>query len=155
MNEDLNSIKSYNIKINDNNNYYIEIIMNKLKNINNYLINNKVYEKPINNDINIIKENNNLLSLSEELETPKSNSNILENSKNNEENYDNKHKKIIELLDINEKLIKERYEDFNNLNKENVSDKNISEKLDTNLIDNNLNNNIINFSNSVSFRNNK
>ena len=67
MNEDLNSIKSYNIKINDNNNYYIEIIMNKLKNINNYLINNKVYEKPINNDINIIKENNNLLSLSEEL----------------------------------------------------------------------------------------
>ena len=156
MNEDLNSIKSNNIKINDNNNnYYIEIIMNKLKNINNYLINNKVYEKPINNDINIIKENNNLLSLSEELETPKSNSNILENSKNNEENYDNKHKKIIELLDINEKLIKERYEDFNNLNKENVSDKNISEKLDTNLIDNNLNNNIINFSNSVSFRNNK
>ncbi len=79
----------------------------------------------------------------------------MENSKNNEENYDNKHKKIIELLDINEKLIKERYEDFNNLNKENVSDKNISEKLDTNLIDNNLNNNIINFSNSVSFRNNK
>ena len=67
MNEDLNSIKSNNIKINDNNNYYIEIIMNKLKNINNYLINNKVYEKPINNDINIIKENNNLLSLSEEL----------------------------------------------------------------------------------------
>ena len=54
----------------------------------------------------------------------------MENSKNNEENYDNKHKKIIELLDINEKLIKERYEDFNNLNKENVSDKNISEKLD-------------------------
>ena len=103
----------------------------------------------------ILKENNNLLSLSEELETPKSNSNILENSKNNEENYDNKHKKIIELLDINEKLIKERYEDFNNINKENVSDKNISEKLDTNLIDNNLNNNIINFSNSVSFRNNK
>ena len=152
MNEDLNSIKSNNIKINDNNNYYIEIIMNKLKNINNYLINNKVYEKPINNDINIMKENNNLLSLSEELETPKSNSNILENSKNNEENYD---KKIIELLDINEKLIKERYEDFNSLNKENVSDKNISEKLDTNLIDNNLNNNIINFSNSVSFRNNK
>ena len=152
MNEDLKSIKSYNIKINDNNNYYIEIIMNQLKNINNYLINNKVYEKPINNDINIIKENNNLLSLSEELETPKSNSNILENSKNNEENYD---KKIIELLDINEKLIKERYEDFNNINKENVSDKNISEKLDTNLIDNNLNNNIINFSNSVSFRNNK
>ena len=99
-----------------------------------------------------MKENNNLLSLSEELETPKSNSNILENSKNNEENYD---KKIIELLDINEKLIKERYEDFNNINKENVSDKNISEKLDTNLIDNNLNNNIINFSNSVSFRNNK
>ena len=44
MNEDLNSIKSNNIKINDNNNYYIEIIMNKLKNINNYLINNKVYE---------------------------------------------------------------------------------------------------------------
>ena len=155
MNEDLNSIKSNNIKINGNNIYYIEIIMNKLKNINNYLINNKVYEKPINNDINIIKENNNLLSLSEELETPKSNSNILENSKNNEENYDNKHKKIIELLDINEKLIKERYEDFNNINKENVSDKNISEKLDTNLIDNNLNNNIINFSNSVSFRNNK
>ena len=155
MNEDLNSIKSNNIKINDNNNYYIEIIMNKLKNINNYLINNKVYEKPINNDINIIKENNNLLSLSEELETPKSNSNILENSKNNEENYDNNYKKIIELLDINEKLIKERYEDFNNLNKENVSNKNISEKLNTNLIDNNLNNNIINFSNSISFRNNK
>ena len=101
MNEDLNSIKSNNIKINDNNNYYIEIIMNKLKNINNYLINNKVYEKPINNDINIIKENNNLLSLSEELETPKSNSNILENSKNNEENYDNNYKKIIESLDIN------------------------------------------------------
>ena len=64
-------------------------------------------------------------------------------------------KKIIELSNINEKLIKERYEDFNNLNKENVSDKNISEKLDTNLIDNKFNNNIINFSNSVSFRNNK
>ena len=37
----------------------------------------------------ILKENNNLLSLSEELETQKSNSNIFENSKNNEENYDN------------------------------------------------------------------
>ena len=49
----------------------------------------------------ILKENNNLLSLSEELETPKSNSNILENSKNNEENYDNNYKKIIESLDIN------------------------------------------------------
>ena len=143
-----------NIKQNYNNNY-IEIILNKLKNINEYLYNNKLNEKSKNDGINIIAENKNLLSLSEELETPKSEKKIFENSKNLEENCDINFKNIIELLDINDKLIRERYEYFSMIDKEYISDKNIIEKIDTNLIDNNINNNIVTYSNNISFRNDK
>ena len=124
-----------------NTNHYIKIIISKLNNINEYLINNKMKNTNNENDINIVKENNNLLSLSDGSETPKSNE-----SKNNNENKlpveileddnDITFKKIIELIDNNEKLIKERYDDFY---------KNIGEKIDVNLIDN---------SNGMSFRNN-
>ena len=155
IDNDYNSLNTNNnIKQNYNNNY-IEIILNKLKNINEYLNNNKLNEKSKNDGINIIAENKNLLSLSDELETPKSEKKNFENSKNLEENCDINFKNIIELLDINDKLIRERYEYFSLIDKEYISDKNISEKIDTNLIDNNINNNIVTYSNNISFRNDK
>ena len=149
-----NSITSnYISTINNKNNYYVEAIITKLKNLNEYLIDNinlniknKKNEKHC--DINIIAENNNLLSLSDEFETPKSNKNNFEEK----EYYNNKYKNILDLIDINEKLIKQKSEDYNIFKREYLSDKNIGEKIDTNLIDNNIN---IFFSNNVSFRNSK
>ena len=147
-NDSNNSIINSKNNNNNNNSYYIETIICKLKNLNEYLTNNINFNIKKNSDFNIITENNNLLSLSDEFETPKSNENINKDKENN----NNKYKNILDLIDINEKLIKEKFEVYNIFKSEYLSDKNIGEKVDTNLIDNNIN---INYSNNISFRNNK
>ena len=71
------------------------------------------------------------------------------------ETNDQDYTRIIELLDINEKLIKEKFEEYNIFNKEQLLDKNLGEKINTNLIDNNTNNEDLYYSNEISFRNNQ
>ena len=156
--------------LNDNNNNYVKAIIIKVNNINKCLTDNenenKINQNNKNNNnndiINIVTENKNLLSLSDELESPKSHhsNNNLENNINidipqsnlEEEDYNNIFKKIIDILDNIEKLIKEKKEEFNKINNEYLLYKNITQKLDTNLIDNIDNN--MNYSSGISFRNN-
>ena len=165
-NSNSNSLNNNNIKQTDNN-YYIKEIITKIININNSLNNignsdfnenknkNDNNKDNDNNIINIVTENKNLLSLSDEFETPKSSQSNKSNNisvsimDENDKSDDNNYKKIFDLLDSNEKLIKNKKEEFNNIKKEYLSLKNIVEKVDTNLVDNDNN---INCSN-VSFRN--
>ena len=105
LNNNSYSIQSNSFNYNDIK-YYINEITNKINIINEYLTINENIKKSdeTNNIINIVKENNNLLSLSDDLETPKSNI-----SKNNmEENFVDKFKSILLLLDTTEKLIKKK-----------------------------------------------
>ena len=105
LNNNSYSIQSNSFNYNDIK-YYINEITNKINIINEYLTINENIKKSdeTTNIMNIIKENNNLLSLSDDLETPKSNI-----SKNNmEENFVDKFKNILLLLDTTEKLIKKK-----------------------------------------------
>ena len=166
----LNEYKQINLNINSvnsvNNNNMIsnikkfdfETIIAKINGIYEYLNNiniNNENNLNDNNIINIKKENNNLLSLSDELETPKSNKseksdkNILQNDLD-ENNENNCYNKILDLVEKIEKLMVIKKEELTKIKEEYLSLKSIVDKVETNLVNENCS---INYNEGISFRN--
>jgi hypothetical protein len=166
----LNEYKQINLNINSvnsvNNNNMIsnikkfdfETIIAKINGIYEYLNNiniNNENNLNDNNIINIKKENNNLLSLSDELETPKSNKseksdkNILQNDLD-ENNENNCYNKILDLIEKIEKLMVIKKEELTKIKEEYLSLKSIVDKVETNLVNENCS---INYNEGISFRN--
>ena len=131
-------------KINGIYDYLNDININNEKNIND------------NNIINILKENNNLLSLSDELETPRSNksqksdNNIIQDYDLEENNESNSYNKILDLIEKIEKLMRIKNEELIKIKEEYLSLKSIVDKVDTNLVEENCN---MNYNEGISFRN--
>jgi len=160
-NININSVNSvYNNNMISNKKFDFGTIIAKINGIYEYLnsinINNENNLND-NNIINIKKENNNLLSLSDELESPKSNkseksdNNILQNDleENTENNYYNK---ILDLVEKIEKLMILKKEEFTKLKEEYLSLKSIVDKVETNLVDENCD---MDYNEGISFRNTK
>lgn len=160
-NININSVNSvYNNNMISNKKFDFGTIIAKINGIYEYLnsinINNENNLND-NNIINIKKENNNLLSLSDELESPKSNkseksdNNILQNDL--EENTENNcYNKILDLVEKIEKLMILKKEEFTKLKEEYLSLKSIVDKVETNLVDENCD---MDYNEGISFRNTK
>ena len=160
-NININSVNSvYNNNMISNKKFDFGTIIAKINGIYEYLNNiniNNENNLNDNNIINIKKENNNLLSLSDELESPKSNkseksdNNILQNDleENTENNYYNK---ILDLVEKIEKLMILKKEEFTKLKEEYLSLKSIVDKVETNLVDENCD---MDYNEGISFRNTK
>ena len=160
-NININSVNSvYNNNMISNKKFDFGTIIAKINGIYEYLNNiniNNENNLNDNNIINIKKENNNLLSLSDELESPKSNkseksdNNILHNDleENTENNYYNK---ILDLVEKIEKLMILKKEEFTKLKEEYLSLKSIVDKVETNLVDENCD---MDYNEGISFRNTK
>jgi len=160
ININANSVNSAhnNNMISNNKKFDFETIISKINGIYEYLNNiniNNENNLNDNNIINILKENNNLLSLSDELESPKSNKS--QESDNNiydlEENNDkNSYNKIIDLIEKIEKLMRIKKEELTKIKEEYLSLKSIVDKVETNLVDENCD---MNYNEGISFRNTK
>ena len=160
ININANSVNSAhnNNMISNNKKFDFETIISKINGIYKYLNNiniNNENNLNDNNIINILKENNNLLSLSDELESPKSNKS--QESDNNiydlEENNDkNSYNKIIDLIEKIEKLMRIKKEELTKIKEEYLSLKSIVDKVETNLVDENCD---MNYNEGISFRNTK
>ena len=160
-NININSVNSvYNNNMISNKKFDFGTIIAKINGIYEYLnsinINNENNLND-NNIINIKKENNNLLSLSDELESPKSNkseksdNNILQNDL--EENTENNcYNKILDLVEKIEKLMILKKEEFTKLKEEYLSLKSIVDKVETNLVDEDCD---MDYNEGISFRNTK
>ena len=160
ININANSVNSAhnNNMISNNKKFDFETIISKINGIYEYLNNiniNNENNLNDNNIINILKENNNLLSLSDELESPKSNksqesyNNIYDLEDNNERNSYNK---IIDLIEKIEKLMRIKKEELTKIKEEYLSLKSIVDKVETNLVDENCD---MNYNEGISFRNTK
>lgn len=160
-NININSVNSvYNNNMISNKKFDFGTIIAKINGIYEYLNNiniNNENNLNDNNIINIKKENNNLLSLSDELESPKSNkseksdNNILQNDL--EENTENNcYNKILDLVEKIEKLMILKKEEFTKLKEEYLSLKSIVDKVETNLVDENCD---MDYNEGISFRNTK
>ena len=154
----LNSVNNNNLNSN-NKKFDFETVIAKINGIYDYLneinINN---EKNINdnNIINILKENNNLLSLSDELETPRSNksqksdNNIIQDYDLEENNEINSYNKILDLIEKIEILMRKKNEELIKIKEEYLSLKSIVDKVETNLVEENCD---MNYNEGISFRN--
>ena len=154
----LNSVNNNNLNSN-NKKFDFETVIAKINGIYDYLneinINN---EKNINdnNIINILKENNNLLSLSDELETPRSNksqksdNNIIQDYDLEENNETKSYNKILDLIEKIEILMRIKSEELIKIKEEYLSLKSIVDKVETNLVEENCD---MNYNEGISFRN--
>lgn len=158
INYNINSGNDNNM-ISNKNKFDFEIIITKINGIYEYLykinINNESNLNE-NNDINILKENNNLLSLSDELESPKSDkskkskNNILQYSGSEENNESNSYNKILDIIEKIENLMKIKIEELIKIKEEYLSLKSIVDKVETNLVEENCD---MNYNEGISFRN--